>query len=410
MKSRALLALLLTASCSRPAPKPAARSHLPGKLPTDIINERSSLLDVSRGATVVSRTGEAMLATSALNTIDGDLGSFWSSPSHDFPQSIVIALGARSRIDRIGIRSLVEGGFGANHVTFESSLDGTAWQPLATIMSQHVSEGQWLDVVPSQAPSPAAYLRVTILDAANAGRDVRIQSIYARGTEIEPPRNASLDGCWSINGSAAAFAQHGTRATGALALGGQPVFLAGGTNGRLWRFNWIRGNDYGYVALTVAPDGKHLSAIEWHEEAIPLFLGMPWFGERASCGAPDPRDDVPLALLRRAGRVSLFALQFDPAGTLVVEASRDELQSLANIVRVTPNVALVAHEFRQPDARRNKEVAQREIDSVKEALVRLGADITRVTFLAAGSDEPRQTPATDAARAIYSSVDAEVRR
>lgn len=405
------MALLLTASCSRTAPRPAAaQAHQPGKLPTDIINEQSSLLDVARGATIVSRTGEAMLATSALNTIDGDLGSFWSSPPHDFPQSIVIALGARSHIDRIGIRSLVEGGFGANHVTFESSLDGTAWQPLATITSQHVSEGQWFNVSPSQAPSQAAYLRVTIPDASNAGRDVRIQSLFARGTEIEPPPNASLDGCWSINGSAAAFVQHGTRATGALALGRQPVFLAGGTNGRIWRFNWIRGNDYGYAALTVAADGKHLSAIEWHEEAIPLFLGMPWFGERASCAAPDPREDVPLALLRRAGRVSLFALQFDPAGQFLPEASREELQSLANIVRVMPQLTLVVHEFRQPDARRNKEVAQREVGTVREALVRLGADISRISFRALGSDDPRQTPATDAARAIYSSVDVEVRR
>lgn len=406
MKTRAFFALLLIASCSRPASKPAVQAHQPGKLPTDIINEQSSLLDISRGASVVSRTGEAMLATSALNTIDGDLGSFWSSPSHDFPQSIVIALGARSRIDRVGLRSLAEGGFGANHVTFESSLDGAAWQSLATITSQHVSEGQWLHVAPAQG----AYLRVTILDTANAGRDVRIQSLYASGTEIERPPDASLDGCWSFNGSAAVFVQRGARATGALSMGAQPLFLSGGTDGRLWRFNWIRGNDFGYFALAVSPDGKHLSGIEWHEEAIPLFLGTDWFGERAACAAPQPRDDVPLALLRRAGRVSLFALKFDPAGQLLADASREELQSLAGLVRVIPGLTLVAHEFRQPDARRNKELAQREVATVGEALQRLGVDISRLSFRAAGSDEPRQTPATDVARAIYSSVDAEVRR
>jgi F5/8 type C domain len=407
MKFRTVVALLLIASCSRPAPRPATgRSRPPGALPEDVINELSSLLDVTRGASVVSRTGEAVLITSALNTIDGDVGSFWSSPSHDFPQSIVVALGARSRIDRIGLRSLAEDDYGANHVTFESSLDGMAWQPIATITSRHVSEGQWLRV----PPAPAAYLRVTILDPAKAGRDVRIQSLYAGGTEIEPPRNASVDGCWSVNGSAAKFVQHGTRITGALARGPQTVFLIGGTNGRLSRFNWIRGNDFGYVALTVAPDGKHLSALEWHEEAIPLFRGVPWFGERASCGAPDLREDVSLALLHRAGRVSLFALQFDPSGRLLTEASLDELQSLAKLVRVTPPLTLVAHEFRQPNARRNQDVAQREIDSVKEALVHLGADISHISFRAAGSDQPRQTPATDAARAIYSSVDVEVRR
>jgi OmpA family./F5/8 type C domain. len=404
VKSRALLALLLVASCSRSAPKPKAADQRPSRIPTDIVNERSSLLDISRGATIVSRTGEAMLVTSALSTIDGDLGTFWMSPPHDFPQSIVIALAAPSRIDGVGIRSFAEDAFAANHVTFESSLDGVAWAPLATITSRHVSEAQWLNVSPSQA----AYLRVTIPDAARPGNNVRLESLYARGTEIAPPQTTSIEGCWSINGSAATFVQNGTSATGALALGKQPIFLTGGTNGRLWRFNWIRGNDYGYAALTIAPDGKHLSALEWHEEAIPLFRGLPWFGERASCAAPEPRNDVPLALLRRAGRVSLFALQFDPNGVLLPDTSREELQSLARLVHALPQLTLVAHEFRQADAQRNKEFAQREIASVRDALVRLGAGTSRITFRAAGSDEPRQTPESDAARAVYSCVDVEV--
>lgn len=404
---RALLALLLIASCSRPAPKRAPAHPEPGKLPTDIINEQSSLLDITRGASIVSRTGEAMLLMSAINTIDGEIASFWAPPPHDYPQSIVIALGAPSRIDRVGFRSLTEGSFEANHVTFERSLDGTTWQPLTTMTSRSVSEAQWADV----APADAAWLRVTIPDAKNPARDVRLQSLFAHGTEIAARHDPSLDGCWSINGNAAAFTQHGARATGVVAQGAQPFFLAGGTNGRIWRFNWIRGNDYGYAALTISPDGKHLSAIDWHEEAIPLFTAIPWFGERASCAAPAARDDVPLAMLRRAGHVSLFALQFDPAGKLIAGDSREELQSLVNIIRSAPvPLRIVAHEFRQPDAKRNKEVAEREIASVQEALVQLGSDLGRVTFLASGSDAPRQTPRTNAAKAIYSSVEVEVRR
>ena len=404
---RTLLALLLIVSCSRPVPKRHAARLEPGKLPTDIVNEQSSLLDLTRGATIVSRTGEAMLITSVINTIDGDIGSFWAPPPHDYPQSIVIALGAPSRIDRVGFRSLTELGFEANHVTFERSLDGASWQPLATMTSRHISQAQWLDV----PPSDAAYLRITIPDTKNHGLDARLQSLFAHGTEIAPRRDPSLDGCWSVNGDIATFAQRGVRATGVLARGAQPVFLAGGTNGRIWRFNWIRGNDYGYSSVTVSPDGKHLSALDWHEEAIPLFAAIPWFGERASCAAPAPRDDVPLAVLRRAGHVSLFALQFDQTGQLLVDASREELQSLASIIRTAPgDLRLVAHEFRQPDAKRNKEVAEREIASVQNALEHLGSDLGRITFVAAGSDAPRQTPASDAARAIYSSVEVEVRR
>lgn len=407
MNRRALLALFLAASCSRPAAKQAPTHPAVPRLPTDTVNEQSSLLDVTRGATVISRTGETMLITSAMNTIDGEITSSWSPPPHDYPQSIVIALHTASRIDRVGFRSLIAQGFEVNHLTFESSGDGVAWQPLATITSRHVDEAQWQNVTPADA----AYLRVTIPDTKNPGRDVNLQSLLAHGAELVAPRQVSIDGCWSVNGSAASFTQRGTRATGVAAIGKELMFLSGGTNGRMWRFNWIRGNDYGYTALTISPDGRKLSALNWHEEAIPLFRAAPWFGERAACGDLQTRQDVPAALLRRIGRVSMFALQFDDTGVFRADGSGEELRSLASILRNSAvALRIVAHEFRQPDARRNKEVAEREIASVRDALSHLDIEITRVDFVAAGSDAPRQTPSSDAARAIYSSVDVEVRR
>lgn len=405
MKRRALLALLLIASCSRPAPQQAAApAPAPNKLPTDIVNERSSLLDVARGATIVSRTGETMLATSAMCTIDGEISTFWAPPPHDYPQSIVIALGAPSRIDRVGFRSLTGEHYDANHVTFERSMDGANWQPLASMTSRKIDAAQWTDV----APAEAEYLRVTIPDAAFPDRDTRIQSLLAHGTELAAPKNASIDGCWSINGGAAKFVQRGARVTGVVEQDKLPLFLAGGFNGRVARFNWIRGNDFGYTLLTVSPDGKHLSALNWHEEAIQLFTAAAWFGDRGDCAASAPRDDVPIALMHRAGRVALFALQFDANGNLLADASRDELQSLASIIRGVPvPLRIVAREFRQ-DAKRNKEIAGREIASLRAALANV--DLARVEFVAAGSDSPRQVPESDAARAIYSSVDVEVRR
>jgi hypothetical protein len=408
MKWCALLALLLAAGCSRPVPKQVATTRpILGKGPEDVVNERSNLIDITRGTSIVSRTGEAFLFSSAINTIDGEIASFWAPPPHDYPQSIVIALGATSRIDRIGFRSTIRDGYEANHVIFERSTDSTAWQPLGTMTSRHVSEAQWLSV----PPSDAAYLRITIPDSKNPGLDAHVQSLFAHGTESAPRHNPSLDGCWTINGAASAFAQHGSRATGVMAQGKRVFSLAGGTNGRMWRFQWIRGNDYGYTALTVSPDGKHLSALNWHEEAIPLFQASPWFGERSTCTATEPAKDVPMAVLRRAGHVSMFALQFDPAGELLVDASREELQSLAAIIRGggVP-LRIVAHEFRHADAKQNKEIAEREIASLRRELDHLGTGLGSFEFVAAGSDSPRHPPETEAARAIYSSVEVEVRR
>jgi hypothetical protein len=404
VKPRAFLALLLIASCSRPAPQRAAQTPFAGKLPADIANERSSLLDVARGATIVSRTGEAALITSAINTIDGEIATFWTPPPRDYPQAIVIALAAPSRIDRVGFRSVTGLHAEANHVTFEASMDGAIWQPLTAMTSRRIDAAQWTDI----GAVNTAYLRITIPDAAYADHDARLQSLFAHGTELATPKNSPIHGCWSLNGDAAKFVQRGARVIGVLEQAKKPLFLAGGTNGRIWRFNWIRGNDYGFTALTVSPDGKHLSALNWHEEAIPIFTAFPWFGDRGDCAATPLRDDVPIALLHRSGHVSLFALQFDANGNLLADASREELQSLTSIIRGVPvPIRIVAHEYRQ-DAKRNKEIAEREIASVRAALANV--DLSRVEFVAAGSDAPRHVPESDAARAIYSSVDVEVRR
>src|SRR5207245_9066119 len=135
-----LLALLLIAGCAKqeltPPSRPKPRSGLAfeTKAPDDT-PERQSLLDLSRGAAVLSRTGESMLQFSALQAIDGDPGSWWATPPRDLPQSMIIALPARSRIDAVGIRTVAGGRFTAGHVQFDGSLDGRQLTPLATINS-----------------------------------------------------------------------------------------------------------------------------------------------------------------------------------------------------------------------------------------------------------------------------------
>jgi hypothetical protein len=392
-----VVAFAALAACRRePPPQPL----LPAAPPDDHY-ERVSLTNIARGATIVSRTGEAYLMAAADAVIDGDPASFWVNPPRDLPQSIVIALPAPSRIDRVGLRTPKKA-YTANRVQFDGSLDGVAWRPLIAATAIVTDAAQWFDI----APAEAAYLRVTVLDARPPYADVRIASVLARGTEFDPPNAGAIDGCWSLNGREAVFASRGGRVTGTLAIGEQPLLLDGGSDGRVFRFVWIRGNDYGLALMTVSPDGKHLTAVEWHEEAIPLFKGESWFGER--CGRaearPTLRDDVPLALLRRVGRYSAFGLRFRDDGTLDAAASReavDDLKKLIASLRVPARI--VVHEFREETPAQNKAKAQREIESLKAAGL-------NAPFVAAGSDAPRQQPVTEAMRLIYSSVDLEIRR
>src|SRR5207245_5866486 len=102
--------------------------------------------------------GEAFLGASALRAVDGDPGTFWMTPLADLPQWMVIALPARSRIDRVGIRTAVKSGFTANRVSFEGSNDGRTFSPIVTIKSAATNEAQWFDIKPAEL----SYIRVTM--------------------------------------------------------------------------------------------------------------------------------------------------------------------------------------------------------------------------------------------------------
>ena len=370
--------LFLALACAKPeAPLPAQPEVPLIALPVDDASERLSICDIARGGGVAARSGEAVLDFSAMQTIDGDPGSFWLTPLHDLPQSITIAMPSRTRIEKVGVRTTGKAGFTSNHLTFEISLDGREFSKIASVTSKATDDAQWFDVTPAEA----RYLRVGILDSAVAGNDVRLYSILARGTALEPAKPGEITGCWNINGELARFERKGQQVTGVLQTGKEPMRFDGGFDGRIYRVSWIRGNDYGMALITVSPDGQHLSGLNWHEEAIPMFFDTSFFGARAQCkldlGQPAA------AILQRTGRLSLY--------------SRSDLPPLPKL----GEFRFVAHEFRFATAKENHDAAERALDPWR----RLG-----VPCIAAGGDNPRQQPVTDVMRALYSTVDLEIRR
>ena len=376
MKRALVLTLLLGAACAkREAAAPPPAHPAVEQVPTDSA-ERASMLDIAHGAVVTSRTGEAVLQTSALQAVDGDPGTFWMTPLADLPQSMTIALPARSRIDKIGIRTITKYGFSANRVSFESSSDGNTFSPMSTIKSAATNDAQWFDVKPVET----SYIRVTMIDGVVPNHDVRLYSVLARGAELEPARPGDIAGCWSINGEPARFERNGANVVGILQTGREPMRFDGSFDGRIYRLSWIRGNDYGMALVTVSPDGKHLSGLNWHEEAIPMFFDTSWFGERAGNCKLEISSPA-AAILQRTGRLSVFG--------------RTELP-------VTPKAQFrfVSHEFRFPTAKENHDAAQRAC----APWAKVGPCIT------AGSEGPRQDPVNEAMRALYSTVDLEIRR
>jgi hypothetical protein len=141
--------------------------------------------------------------------------------------------------------------------------------------------------------------------------------------------------------------------------------------------------------MTISPDGQHLSAANWHEEAIPMFFDISWFGERNKCSMPIPDStQVAAAFVRRTGRYSFY-----------------DDSHLLGLLKLFPAYRFVAHEFRFPTAKENHDAAERALAPWQKQF-----EGKNIEFVAAGSDNPRQLPVTEAMRALYSTVDLEIRR
>ena len=374
--------------------KPPDPRRAPKIAPPDDAAERDNLLNYAHGAVVVSRTGEATLKNSALRTIDGDRdqSSYWSSPPNDSQQTFVFALPSRSRLTQVGAEI---GSGSALALRFEASLDGQRFADLATIRLAP-KPGPQLFGVPA---TEAAYLRVSM----DAGLPpIELRSLHARGTPLEPVEEPGpIAGCWTVDARNGGFAQHGAHAAGQV----DGALLDGGSDGRFYRFVLLKGPEYGLAAISVTPDGRHMSGIRWHEEAIDLFVQESWIGTRAGCRElPMTGDEVFRYFIGKLGRYPMYGLRFDDSGRLMEEESAFVLDRVAAFARTTP-IRLVGNELFQPSPERNRAVAQAKLDTLRTALAKRGVDVSRIELVNHGGDHPHREALTEAGRSLYGAVE-----
>jgi len=399
---RTALALLLVAAsaCSR-APRNTARAVATPPAPPP----RPNLAALVAGGSVVSRTAELDLQHSALRLIDDAIGTAWVTPAADPAQTIVLSLPAPARVDSVGIVNGVSAA--ARDLRIDFSLDGKSFTRSVALNAKPVAEEQDVRVTP---PVEAQYVRLSTFNANSA--HLLIREALVNGTFLAQPAAGSIDGCWSINRQPATFRSDRASVLG-YAGGMYDTKLDGGSDGRFYRFAWTRDQQYGLAALSVTPDGKHLAAIIWHEQAIDFeqFYADDWFGERGGC-LPGKDIDVFETYLRRFGYFPLYSLRFSSDGTLDESSSSPELERVVKLIAANPQlrVRFVAHELRGGSARENLAAAQKEVATLRDALSRRGLPVANAVFLALGEAQPRRPGTNPLIRAMYSSVDLELRR
>jgi F5/8 type C domain len=366
-----------------------------------------NLLEIARGAAVVSRTGEAILTSSAVRAIDGDPHTMWVCPPGDPLQTLVYSLPARARVEQLGLRTSGKEEYRASSIRLDLSLDGQNFATAATVTPKVSDEPQFFRI----SPAEASFVRVSVLGAR--GTYVQIGSLYAVGKLLDPVKPGELGGCFSLNGSPASFTQKGSSVDGFIG-GDDGSTLEGGSDGRFYRFAWVRGPQYGLAAMSVTPDGKHASAVVWHEEALQItqFLANDVLGDRVPCGTPAPHPiSVFRSYLERFRYFPLYGLRFNDSGRLLEDDSAATLLRVTEFLIANPNlpVRFAAHELLQSTPELNRRIAQARIDSLRTALQKNGVNLARVTFAALGAEQPHREASIDLTRAMYSSVDLELK-
>lgn len=403
----AAAAFLLLISCRKA--EPPVFKHLETTLPVpDYKSASNNLLDIMHGATVIDRTGELTLSSSALQAFDGDYQTAWATPSADPVQSAVVALRTPARISKVAIlvADIPDTAAMAKAMKLESSRDGVNFSPLVSLeVTRPHDRGP--RAVP---PTEASFVRVTTLRNFGGAPVVEVPQIQAFGEELNPaPPLPALSGEWTINGDRLFLSQTGNLMEGYL-VRGEPFFIDGGYDGRTFRFAWSRRKEYGLGIMTVDPAGTHLSTCQWREHNVYQSFQMDsGFGQRVSeKKVLGKRPDSVAAYILLTGAFPLYGLRFDDHGTLDVPGSAAQLERVVDLLKRGGKVRFTAQEMREESEVANHARAQKELDGLKAALAARNVAMTNIQFAIAGKERTIVPIRQPMQRYMYSRVDLEL--
>ena len=400
MSRKAVVLLLLVAliACGKepaaPPPIPPEPQHQP-----QFDDDRGNLLNIAFGASVIFRTAEMNLDTSAAHAIDGISATRWIAPPGGPNQTLVFALAAPTRITQLGVVvSDVAPKEVPQRVRFAVSPDGKAWREVLAFEPRATGDPQLVAI----APIAARYLRV---DTDSPGAFyAALTSVQVLGEELDGRVPRSATGCWTINHAPAQLVQQGARVIGVIHTE-PPTYIEGGSDGRIIRAMWLRGATFGSVAIALAPDASTLTGVTFYDTLSIKDQAEAWFGERCSSGLQPMAAPVG-ALMAHAKRWALYGLAFDANDRLDDAASKSTLDALAELVRRSPSqrFRIVAYELREASPQDNQRHTATRIASLRSALQARGLDFARVQLVAAGSDWRGAAITSAVQRALASGV------
>lgn len=395
-----LMMLLLISRCDRVEP-PAEETKTPA--PAVEPTEKNNLASILRGATIMSRTGEASLDFSALAAFDSDRGTVWSTPPVNLEQSVTIALPVRSRVEEIAVWN--DSTLAARAIrTFEfsTSVDGETF-----------SEPRRLQV-PKQAaahlfpfPVEASFIRFTPIDTYGETTVLDVPSIEVRGRELERFRPRSLAGSWRINDAPAFFEESGSRSRGVIQLE-PPMYVDGGWHERMFRFLWVRGKKEGVGFFTLDPSSRHLSGFWWFATPARVSSGLAMFGDKQSDGgASTDTANVLKSHLERTRRIPLLQLSLHKS----VEENASILREIIALISANPSARFViaSRNWTGDTFEERQRLAEQQLASFRQMFAEVAPQtLANLSFAAVGEKEIPQDSDQPLARLLMTRLELEL--
>jgi outer membrane protein OmpA-like peptidoglycan-associated protein len=370
--------------------------------------ERNNLLDLSRGAMIVSVSSE-YANWAGLNLIDGSLQSGWCSGGQAGPHTILIELPqaftiSRVAVDNTEVQEKGYPGISSKGVTVYGSPTSptTGFEKLAALEAPRSGRQE---AVLAKAVT-CQWLKFVVASNYGHAKYTEIMELEAYGQPVGPPPKVDVSGVYETTYGRLRLAQKDGSIEGCYYHGKGK--MNGNLLGRVMQTEWQEPerNFSGTAILVLSANGSALNGV-WYKNGK---LAGTWKGKRAE---PNP-DDCSLAgagglgeRLASTGKAVVYGIYFDSDSATLKTESETALKEILAVLQAKPELKLqiAGHtDSTQTDAY-NLQLSQRRAEAVVKWLADKNIAAARLTPKGFGEAQPVADNGTATGRALNRRVE-----
>ena len=374
--------------------------------------EEKDVLDLTRGAVVLSATSQYNEKWSALSLLDGTHTTGWcSAKDTPYPNTFIIELA-----QPLGLNIFVLDNSSAEESSHpgisacEFELHASATSPeegFRLVLSGEAAQGERKEFSLKE-PVEARWLKLVILSNWGHPSYTELMELEAYGdTAGEVPEQESLQGVFDTNYNLVQFNQEGTHVEGCYDW--DEGVLSGSTDGRVVQFEWREdgGRQVGSAVMVLSSDGNLLNGL-WYEKG--QLQGI-WFGNRVT---DDRKPKCQLRgqqwigkALQESGRVILYGIYFDSDSAELKPESEETLGEVLAVLEEQTSLRVVVegHTDSTNTDEYNLKLSERRAQAVVSWLAEHGINGGRLEAKGYGESQPVADNATPQGRALNRRVE-----